>query len=262
MSTSMRRMGLAAVMLWAGFGWASNPGKAVPSPVREPVYQSKAPRYGLLALGRDGATRVWLVFDSVPDPLQPGKHKDYLYVDRNGNGDLTESGERVEAVVHEHEESSRLGGVQPSKTRTHEFPVGEIKDREGTTYKDVTVTVQWFVARNRPCRVEASVAGRGTQAAAPYELVFADRPQDAPVLRFGGPLTLRFALGIRHALSLTEEFNVQAEVGTAGRGPGSFVFLMNDAVPEDIHPVAEIAWPHREAGQPPIKTRVTLDRRC
>src|SRR5204863_1502809 len=51
---------------------------------KEPPYQTKAPRYCLLVFGEDAAPRVWLVQDG-----------DTLYVDRNGNGDLTEEGERV-----------------------------------------------------------------------------------------------------------------------------------------------------------------------
>src|SRR5881628_3847633 len=54
--------------------------------VKEPAYRTKAPRYGLLLFGPDGKDRVWLVHDG-----------DTLYVDRNGNGDLTEPGEAVAA---------------------------------------------------------------------------------------------------------------------------------------------------------------------
>src|SRR2546423_1487819 len=54
--------------------------------LKEPVYKSKAPRYCLLVFGPEAKTRVWLVLDG-----------DTLYVDRNGNGDLTEEGERVAA---------------------------------------------------------------------------------------------------------------------------------------------------------------------
>jgi len=114
-------------------------------PAKEPVYQSKDPKYCLLTFGREGKTRVWLVFDSVPNPLVPGKDKDYLYVDRNGNGDLTESGEQVQAVVHEYEQPSFLGGVPPSKAWNLEFPIGEIKDSEGTIHKDVKVMVLWYL---------------------------------------------------------------------------------------------------------------------
>lgn len=231
-------------------------------PTKETVYQSKGPKYCLLTFGREGKTHVWLVFDSVPNPLVPGKDKDYLYVDRNGNGDLTEKGERVQAIVHEDEQPTFLGGIPSSTFTTLEFPIGEIKDSEGTIYKDVKVTVQWFVGRERPCTICASAPGRGTQRTELHKLVFADRPQDAPVLRFGSPTTMRFALGMTQLLSLTEDFNLQAEVGTIGSGPGSFVSMGNDTFSKDLHPVAEIEWPHREASKPPIKVSVTLRQRC
>lgn len=53
---------------------------------KEPTYQSKQPRYCLLVFGPEAKFRVWLVLD--------GKT---LYVDRNGNGDLTEDGEKIAA---------------------------------------------------------------------------------------------------------------------------------------------------------------------
>src|SRR5215472_7878107 len=49
---------------------------------KEPAYQNK-PKYCLVVFGPEANLRVWLVRD--------GKH---LYVDVNGNGDLTEPGER------------------------------------------------------------------------------------------------------------------------------------------------------------------------
>jgi hypothetical protein len=229
---------------------------------KEPAYQSKAPKYCLLTLGREGKTRVWLVFDSVPNPLIPGNDKDYLYVDRNGNGDLTEEGERVAATMLKRKIYSSIAKGGSYDEPFLEFPIGQIKDSEGTIYKDVKVTVQWFVGRERPCTIYASAPGRGTQRTELYKLVFADRPQDAPVLRFGSPMTMRFALGMTQSLSLTEEFNLQAEVGTIGSGPGSFASMGNDSFPKDLHPVAEIEWPHREASKPPIKMSVTLNQRC
>jgi hypothetical protein len=48
---------------------------------KEPTYKSK-PQYCLLVLGPEAKFRVWLVQDGGT-----------LYVDRNGNGDLTEAGE-------------------------------------------------------------------------------------------------------------------------------------------------------------------------
>ena len=51
---------------------------------KEPAYRTKSPKYCLLVFGPEAKTRVWLVLDG-----------DTLYIDRNGNGDLTEQGERV-----------------------------------------------------------------------------------------------------------------------------------------------------------------------
>src|SRR5262249_37812335 len=53
---------------------------------KEPTYKSN-PKYCLLVFGPEAKMRVWLVLDG-----------DVLYVDRNGNGDLTEEGERLVAA--------------------------------------------------------------------------------------------------------------------------------------------------------------------
>jgi hypothetical protein len=262
MNKSITCTALVLLGLFASCAWASDGEKIDRSIAKEPSYQSGAPKYGLLTLGRAGKTHVWLVFDSVPDPLRPGGNEDYLYVDRNGNGDLTEEGERVAATVLKRKIFSSIGKNGFYDQTLLEFPVGEIKDGEGTIYKDVKVMVQWFSGRDRPCTIYASPPGRGTERTEFHQLVFATSPQDAPVLRFGGALTMRFALGMTHALSLTEKFNLQGEIGSIGIGPGSFVFMLNDAFPKALHPLAEIQWPHREAGQPPIKMSVTLDQRC
>jgi hypothetical protein len=78
---------LAAVMIFvacAGTARAANLSKIDRSIRKEPAYQSKSPKYCLLVFGPEAAARVWLVLDG-----------DTLYVDRNGNGDLTEDGERI-----------------------------------------------------------------------------------------------------------------------------------------------------------------------
>src|SRR5262245_35165097 len=51
---------------------------------KEPKYQNQ-PRYALLVFGPKADRRAWLVMDG----------DDVLYVDRNGNGDLTEADKRV-----------------------------------------------------------------------------------------------------------------------------------------------------------------------
>lgn len=65
----------------AGFSQASDLDQIDRVLLKEPAYPSKAPKYALLVLGPEARTRIWLVLDGTA-----------LYVDRNGNGDLTEAG--------------------------------------------------------------------------------------------------------------------------------------------------------------------------
>ncbi len=68
---------LAFAWLYAGTTLAGPPN--IDRSIRkEPGYQTKSPKYGLLLFGMEGNDRVWLVLDG-----------DTLYVDRNGDGDLT-----------------------------------------------------------------------------------------------------------------------------------------------------------------------------
>ena len=57
---------------------------------KEPVYVAK-PLYGLVVVGPEAATRVWLVLDKSK---REATSYDVLYADLNGNGDLTESSEK------------------------------------------------------------------------------------------------------------------------------------------------------------------------
>ena len=85
---------------------------------QEPKYQSKAPQYGLLKFGLEGKDRVWLVLDG-----------DTLYVDRNGNGDLTEPGKKIAADA---------GPGRDPEEEGYAFEVGEITIG-GRTHKGLGV---------------------------------------------------------------------------------------------------------------------------
>src|SRR5215203_5520050 len=85
---------------------------------KEPKYTGQ-PRYCLLVFGAQANHRVWLVQDGGT-----------LYVDRNGNGDLTETGEKVPALKRDEGDSE--GGFR--------FEVGELKVG-GKTHKGLEVGV-------------------------------------------------------------------------------------------------------------------------
>src|SRR6516164_8912787 len=83
MSHCHHLVGLICVLLLEGQASAGDLSQIERKIIKEPSYKSK-PKYCLLVFGVDAKARVWLALDG-----------DVLYVDRNGNGDLTEKSERV-----------------------------------------------------------------------------------------------------------------------------------------------------------------------
>jgi hypothetical protein len=210
---------------------------------KEPVYQSKAPKYCLLVFGPEAKTRTWLVLDG-----------DTLYIDRNGNGDLTEKGARVKGEIR----------ANASK-RVADFLAGEVLDTDGKT-KHTNLSVRQLTLANGKAGhtfVSATVAGKHTYSVAMDLLLgqqFAARPDDAPVLHFGGPLRMELAFPECEELVRGEE--IYAMVGTPGLGKGTFASLMHETVPADVHPVAEFEFPNRKPGGPVVKLKVLIKDRC
>jgi hypothetical protein len=232
---------------------------------KEPAYKG-SPKYCLLVFGPRADFRVWLVQDG-----------DVLYVDRNGNGDLTEEGEQV----------------RPKSTADNYllFEAGSVSDGK-LTHTELTV------ARSRPSeksvdderewrRVQAQKGGPWNwivrvQAERPADdprklprrigyvvngdpggwLLFADRPEDAPVVHLNGPWTLGLQ-DYKGRFTAGHKTELQIGVGTPGVGPGTFSFVLyKDTIPDTVYPVAEVTFPGRRKGDEPIKRKFTLKQRC
>src|SRR5437870_3346732 len=82
---TLRLLGTLASVVLAIPVWADDLKNIDRTIAKEPVYESKAPKYCLVLIGPEAKTRIWLVLDG-----------DTLYVDRNGNGDLTEADEKIQ----------------------------------------------------------------------------------------------------------------------------------------------------------------------
>jgi len=214
---------------------------------KEPAYQSKAPRYCLLVFGPEAKTRIWLVLDGR-----------VLYVDRNGNGDLTDKGERFEA--HWAGGDASFGG--------REFEIPELTEADGKTRHTNLHVSAWYY-KNSPalCRVSIKLAGKRTQSTGiigmgpgPFEL--AERPKDAPIVHFNGPLTMAFREGQDLSGPSDTPAQLYAAIGTAGLGKGVFAVIGFEGVPEGIHPVGRVEFPSKRRGGKPIEVPVVLKQRC
>jgi hypothetical protein len=244
--------------------WAASPGHTGPVDLsqidrtigKEPAYRTRSPTYCLLLFGPEAKTRVWLVHDG-----------DRLYVDRNGNGDLTEEGEEVKAAEQRPNVTSATEGERV-ETWVWRFDIGAV--REGKLKHDALVVeiahVESIPKEGKPrvhdhTFVSLKLGGKWQQVA--YgAFPFARRPQDAPVVHFNGPLTIVPRYDNQVLKRGGNGHKLRAAIGTPGLGTGTFAILSPDAVPAGIHPVAEVEFPAGSADAPPIRARVVLDRRC
>jgi hypothetical protein len=237
---------------------------------KQPTYRT-APKYGLLLFGPEGRDRVWLVRDG-----------DVLYVDRNGNGDLTDPGEKVAA---ENIPGSLLEGERP-----YVFNVGDVTVG-GRTHKGLRVGFAPLSSLPQGLHVKAGVEkdpkamavaievevevpgmkGGGTGdrlafVAGPVDssgiLQFGDTPMQAPVVHAGGPLQITFFLE-RPALRVGRSTELTLVVGSPGVGAGTFAMLAYEGtMPDSARPTAEIHYQPAKQGNPPTSELFELKDRC
>jgi len=241
---------------------------------KEPAYATKSPQYLLLVFGPDAGDRVWVVLDG-----------DTLYVDRNGNGDLTDPGEAVARKKRAASDSDDDGrgfevGELTAGGRTHKgLVVGAIQlarlgeeirnrpDARKLLRADPKAQVVSIILEVQHPRLKGpGVDGRVPVQVGPLDLdgflVFATRPQDAPIVHPDGPLQITF-FGVRPGLQIGRESDMVLTVGAPGLGGGTFAMLTYDkTIPDTVHPTLEVAYAPAKAADPPFRERFELKERC
>jgi hypothetical protein len=265
----MTRLVLLAAALAATAAPAADLTKLDRSIRREPAYATTSPRYAVMVFGPAAKDRVWLVKDG-----------DTLYVDRNGNGDLTDPGEKIAP----HNSGSADDGCS---WEIDEITVG------GTKHYNLNVSARplrfWLfgehakredlkaAARKDPqaetlsISLEATLpyvqpAGRVFVVAGPIDLdgplLLAAKPAEAPVIHVGGPLEITFSTD-RPTLRRGNSRELVFAVGSRGVGPGTFARINYEkTIPGDANPVGQFTFPPAKAGGEPIQKRFEFKERC
>jgi hypothetical protein len=241
---------------------------------KEPKYAGQ-PRYCLLVIGPEAKDRVWLVQDG-----------DTLYVDRNGNGDLTEAGEKVTAKK----------GAAGQGEEVFSFEAGELKVG-GKTHKalEVLLTPLRTLAGNpnvmalpqvapavkkHPSEMTgritldvecASLKGGGVGGRVTYMVGLFDargvfqlgrKPADAPIVHLDGPLQVTF-FGNKPTWTAGRSQDTVLCVGTPGHGPGTFAMLKYEGtVPPGKHPTIDAVFRPKDPDGKAVKKRYVLKERC
>jgi hypothetical protein len=223
---------------------------------KEPVYTGK-PLYCLVAFGPELRPCVWLVLDG-----------DILYVDRNSNGDLTEPAKRF----HLKAESPGPDGLVA--VARNQFPDVEIEAADHIKRKLSLYIYDW--RPGHPARPEENGPsltiwdhdGRvyGSWGDQDSAVIWSERPETAPVLRFGGPLQMGFEVRAKNAFTqkTKDTYELNVGIGTYGFGKGTFVHLKywNNAIPEQLQPKAVLEFANKTPGGQPVRVEVTLSDRC
>jgi hypothetical protein len=206
---------------------------AIPRAIlKEPTYQGK-PRYCLLVLGQTAGTRIWLVQDGTK-----------LYVDRNGNSDLTEPGEFV---------------LSPTGTY---FVIDQLLEHAGPAYKNLCINCGF---NNGTFTL---VAGQERQR---QQFVGIDKmerpswgatPATAPIIHLGGAMTLErygpiYTLPRGAGDYPQHRFCLRLMVGTPGLGKGTFASY-DEICSENLGLIqADIEYKAKAPGDP-VKQRIEL----
>ena len=265
---------LCFFLLAASSALAADPPKVDRTIGKEPQYTGK-PQYCLLAFGPEAKNRVWLVQDGGT-----------LYVDKNGNGDLTEANEKLtapkplpgdtEGAFDFEVPELAVGGKTHKGLRLRLVPLKVLADNPNIMQLPQVAAA----VRKTPTATTATldldveceaIKGGGLGGRVPYMvslfdaggvLQFADKPADAPVIHFDGPLQLTFYTGLPtwRGGRLNEAILC---VGTPGVGPGTFAMLKYEGtVPPGKHPKAEVTFTPKDKTKKPVKELFELKERC
>lgn len=232
---------------------------------KEPKYAHK-PHYALIVFGPQAEHRSWMVMDG--DNL--------LYIDWNGNGDLTDADDRVERDAEASDKINVAKGDGYSGMNI--FPLGKIA---GVDLK----FSYWVRARGEIPKREFSRkimqerdandweigtlnTSAGSRFTAHGGVLLTATPADAQIVHVDGPLTFSFKWKERQKLQPWPfESTFDLHIGTPSLRPRNcthdlFLSLSEWEFPRDVHPIARFTFPPKEAGAAPIVKEIELDRRC
>jgi len=206
-----------------------------------PALESK-PLYCWIAFGSDSVTEFLFVAD-----LEAKK----LYFDLNQNSDLSDTNEAFElkddgAILHTQNWLATIPQIVNGKD-THT----DLRIRFSESKQDVRTVVS----------VRLWGWDESTTDADLIPLRLADHFADAPIIHFGGPLTMG-AYREPTKLIIGKETDFYSLVGTAGKNGGTLTAITNTEIPDDSHPKAEFRFPPKDKSQPPIEVTTFLEIRC
>jgi hypothetical protein len=206
---------------------------------KTPTFTSKKPLYALFLFGEKHDARVWAVLDQgradKPD-------YDVLYLDLEGDGDLTQPTNRIVGKEPETRDEA-TGAEKPYQFEVDRLDVGGQKHRAFA-----------LIAAGPSFSYQLSWEGKRTWYG-PYGLDYehraklAESPEKAPILVPGGAGPFQFELSSGEALVRGDADTVQLLIGNVGSERGAFSTTSNDLLPKNDYVVVELVYTDKDNKQ-------------
>ncbi len=206
--------------------------------VREPKYQS-TPRYAVLIVGTESKAPVWIVHDGQR-----------LYIDKNGNRNLTDDGAPLVPPQKRSLDNNRWD---------QRYVLDAWKQADGSLVRDFQLRHWNYADPEDQYGLSLTVNDRVPMYAG-WNALLATSAKAAPVIHFGGPLVPKmlrykeFVLGTK-----PERFSIAFT--TPRESKLAAARLSIDALPPVEKPTAVINWPVAK-GAAPLQTTHVLTERC
>ncbi len=213
--------------------------------VREPKYEG-SPRYALLVFGDRAEQLIWMVEDGRS-----------LYVDRNGNKDLTDDGPPIQP--------SELRSFGRTESGHQGFDFNYRLKEFGTadSFRHTEFDLRRWNYDGKPqdsYGLSLNVDGSVPMYSGWFNPFWAATPKEAPVFHFAGPLTPRILRSKEFVVGQPlDRFSVH--FNNIGLDKLDATRLSIDSLPPEVIFKTEIDWPVA-AGSEPLRTTHTLNQRC
>jgi hypothetical protein len=218
--------------------------RAIP---KEPKYVAKRPLYALLAFGPEAQKRIWIVLDhSKPE----AELYDVLYVDKNANGDLTETTERMTGKMAGNDIRFELPDLKdPITGAVHTRFTARVSNARSPT---IMVSLAW--------QGGLKMGGGYPQDPENGYLKLGDKPANAPVMWANGDQPFRFQRWYGGKLPIGAEADFKVFIGQPGAGESSFWAAQEHFLPESEAVKATLIY--RDVADKEHRLTYLLKERC
>ena len=225
--------------------WAVDYDKIDRSIGQEPTYRTGTPEYALLVFGPEARRRMWVVVDG-----------DAIYLDRNGDGDLTQTDEKFEKG----EDCKNIEFSDPDGKTRYAIPklrVHRDKEMKWPPFIMVWVEIHGPLGYQQYCDARLGKT-----------------PREAALAHFHGPLaigpsTINWKVPPETALTRGgKPGELQAHIGTMSEPHRCWVVVVSHTSAEacsfadGVRPKVTIEYPAQEPSAPPIIEHYSLDEFC